>query len=100
MQKITLPQEFLQRMDTSEAYWQMLVSRWQELRTSMYAQQTIQAVLQENYSRITDSGAYARDQERWGTMYDGVDTPEELYRYMIDRIAFLDEYYQQPYQPG
>ena len=100
MQKITFHQDFLQLMDTSETYWQMLVSRWQELRTSMYSQQTIQAVLQENYSRITDSGAYARDQERWGTMYDGVDTPEELYRYMIDRIAFLDEYYQQPYQPG
>lgn len=70
-----------------------MCSRWQELRQGVLREENILSILSELEREITESGAFDRDRQKWGTFYGGEDTVENLYRFVIERLAVLDERY-------
>lgn len=70
-----------------------LAQHWQELRSSLFSEDNILAVLDYNQNRILSSGAYQRDQEKWGLFHQGADTQENLHSFCAERLSWLDTYY-------
>ena len=70
-----------------------LRSRWQELRQSIFTKEHLWEKLDEYYAKLDQSGAPARDQERWGLFFEGNDTAEKAYCFLEERLAILDDYY-------
>lgn len=68
-------------------------TRWFELRETVLDQELVFAYLDAYLAQLKTSGADVRDVERWGLVYGGEDTVEELYRYIEDRFASLDLYF-------
>lgn len=71
----------------------MLKSRWNELRSSVFTENIINGILDNNIRMITESGAFERDQAKWGTFYNGKDLQNNIYTFSEEHLAFLDEYY-------
>jgi len=69
--------------------------RWFELRKSIFALEHIWNLMDAHLEVLESSGAVARDQEKWGLFFEGEDTIENLYRFVEDRLAVLDEFYSQ-----
>ena len=46
---------------------QRLYDMWQEMRKTVFSEETLEARIQEYIRQLGDSGALARDAERWGT---------------------------------
>jgi len=74
-------------------FQQQLGNRWQELRKSLFSQAHMTELLDRYYGMLDDSGAPARDREKWGLYFEGQDTTENLYRFVTERLQYLDGYY-------
>ena len=46
---------------------QRLYDEWQEMRQTVFSEETLTALIQEYIHQLGDSGALARDAEKWGT---------------------------------
>ena len=67
--------------------------RWQELRSGIYSEENLIQHLQQLQDTLSASGALQRDQVRWGLLHDSGDTPEQMLRFMTERLTFLDNHY-------
>lgn len=72
---------------------QDFADRWRDLRESLFSEETVQTVLDYNRERILSSGAYGREQEKWGEIHLGADTQENLRSFAMERLCWLDQYY-------
>lgn len=70
-----------------------LAQRWKELRATMYSAASIEQCIRENIDLIERSGAFQRDNERWGFCYGGEDTWDGLIRWCTARIDVMDRRY-------
>lgn len=71
-----------------------IAQRWYELRDSVFAPGTqLEHILEENKQCILESGAFERDNQRWGFYYGGEDTIEKLFQWCEERVEKMDEYY-------
>ena len=73
----------------------MMSLRWSELRQSVFSEEHILTLLEENQTTLTRSGAMNRDRTCWGQFFKGKDTTEKLSRFLQERLLRLDEYYAQ-----
>ena len=70
-----------------------MAKRWGELRETIFSvahEQEIVAALRE---QLESSGALERDLQRWGLVYGGEDSIENLNRYLTARFQWMDEKY-------
>lgn len=72
-----------------------LSARWAQLRADALADEKVFACLDNCIFQINNSGAYARDQQRWGNHYGEIDTVEDLHAFIEARLLWLDDYYSQ-----
>ena len=70
-----------------------IAQRWKELRETMYSAESMEQCIRENIDPIEKSGAFQRDNERWGFCYGGEDTWDALIRWCTERIGIMDRYY-------
>lgn len=75
--------------------WQLIFDKYQYLRSGLWSEETINAMLDEYEADIYYSGAFRRDMERWpeGFYTDasrGLDTFRE---YVMERLKEADAYY-------
>ena len=73
---------------------QRLSARWNRRRESIYTEENILGLLEANIRRVNASGAYYRDNQRWGMRYDGADDQDQLLRWARERLDVLDEFYR------
>lgn len=73
---------------------QRLSERWKQLRQNFFTQEYIGNLIDSYEDILEKSGAVARDQEKWGLYLGGEDKVENLYVFVEERLALLDEYYQ------
>ena len=71
--------------------WPLLTARWKELRAGVFSEEALCALVDERAEILTESGAYAREYERWG--YMNFRGPENLKSIMRARLFFLDNYF-------
>lgn len=69
--------------------------RWAELRQSVFSEEHVLKLLEENQAALSQSGAFIRDRACWGQFFKGKDTAENLSRFLQERLYRLDEYYSQ-----
>lgn len=74
---------------------QLMAKRWLELRESLLTVETMTAILEQEQAVLDKSGAQLRDTARWGLVYGGEDSLENLCRSIEARLAFVDQYYSQ-----
>ena len=73
-----------------------VTARWKELRETVYSDEWLSSRIDSYESSVIDSGAFARDMERWEN--GGHDSDYESFKELVlDRMAFLDEYMDDPY---
>ena len=63
---------------------------YEELRTTVLAEQSLENMIYELDSQLRDSGAFARDRSRWPKGVHADDC-EQLLNYAKERLDFLDE---------
>ena len=73
---------------------QRLSARWNRRRESIYTEENILGLLEANIRRVNASGAYYRDNQRWGMRYDGADDQDQMLRWARERLDVLDEFYR------
>ena len=71
----------------------MMSLRWTELRQSVFSEDYVLNLLEENHRMLSQSGALDRDRSCWKQYYNGNDTTENLFRFLQERLLRLDEYY-------
>ena len=67
--------------------------RWAQLRQGVLSTENILAVLTENYDRLNESAAFARDDARWHNEYGESDTYQAMCEYVKVRMEYLDNCY-------
>ena len=72
-----------------------LSARYQELRADGWSDAAVDQLIDECEARIFDSGAYARDKERWpeSDLVSGQNDLSEFRDYVKKRLAYCDDYY-------
>lgn len=92
-------QERVQRKETVAMaklhpdYYQMEAVRWFELRQWLLVEEDMIRYVDETYGVLDNSGAFERDNKRWGIRYEDKDTISTLKRFIRARLEYLDEYY-------
>lgn len=74
----------------SDLYWDQIVDRYYEIRHDVISLDYIYSVLDSFYNSIPTS-SFENEQQRWENI-PGFDV-EQMKSYIVERIAFLDEYY-------
>ena len=72
---------------------QIMADHWKECRTFVYSEPLIKELVAKHVDTICSSGAFGRDVQKWGFLYDGMDTHSALIQYCIERLSVLDSYY-------
>ena len=75
---------------------QMMADYWEKYRTSIYSEDTLNNLISAHIAVLYNSGAFARDGQKWGYLYDGKDTHEALYQWCRERLSKMDTYFGQP----
>ena len=70
-----------------------MCTRWAQLRADVLSTDNIKSVIQKNYDTLESSGAYLRDREKNGVLYGGKDTLESMFKFIDERMQYLDECY-------
>ncbi|MBR5486268.1 MAG: CotH kinase family protein [Oscillospiraceae bacterium] len=73
----------------------MMAQRWKELRDEVYTTENISGIIWENNDKINQSASFTRDINTWWTNYDGEDTVDNLYIYCVERLRWMDNYYDE-----
>ncbi len=83
-------ESFLQQEPELE---EQMARRWQQLRQTMYSEDTLKSVLTELESQSGLQAARAREEQRWGLYYGGRDSLEQFWDHVLQRVKILDEFY-------
>ncbi len=71
---------------------EVLKERWNKYRTGILRTEHITELLQENMDHLQETGAFARDTERWEGALNSSDL-SEVESYVERRMLYLDEYF-------
>lgn len=69
-------------------------ARWRQLRQGVLSTDNLLRLLEGQIQVLSQSGAYARDGQRWEPYYGGTDTQESVLRFVRERLGLLDEQYR------
>lgn len=80
----------------SEEYTEQLVTHWQQYRTDQFSNTTITGMVTAYHQMLTESGAYARERERWQEFpMDHAAEYQYITEWIHDRLEFLDNHFEQ-----
>lgn len=90
MKEFMLSESFLE--SGNREFTILLNEKWKNLKNSVFSLENVQRIAEEKWDQLQDSGAFARDRERWP---DGAhaDSLKELLEFHSRRLEFLDEHY-------
>lgn len=82
-------------LNGDEKIWDMIFSKYWELRENLWSEDNINAMLNEYEADIFGSGAYRRDMERWpeGTYVSADEGLFTFRRFVLERLQEADDYY-------
>ncbi len=93
MNKIVQRYEYPTMQEKYSDLDELVAARWKELRSTVYTEEVIKGIIDESLSFVNESGAFKRDTAKWFNYYYGKDSHENLYKFCIERLSVLDEYY-------
>ncbi|MBR5125275.1 MAG: CotH kinase family protein [Oscillospiraceae bacterium] len=86
-------------VETVEAHYPDLIHRlalrWAELRAGVLSEENVLTTLQTGAEELTRCGVMERDVQLWGQYYQGMDTPENLARFLEEKLLWLDDFYSE-----
>lgn len=71
----------------------LMSRRWQEARKTVYSEKMIVSICDQIAEQLNKSGALKREEERWGKLHEENDNYENLRKFIMERLEFLDSYY-------
>ncbi len=76
-----------------DGFREMAAARWKELRGDVLSESRMEKLMEECIHQVQDSGAFARDADRWPkSRHDG--DYEAMRIFMKKRVNFLDKWFQ------
>ena len=85
--------ELYQLAEIHPEIYDKMSQRWAQLREGMLSTDNIISTITANYSKLNESGAFARDDARWDNEYGTTDTYQAMCQYVYDRMEYLDSCY-------
>lgn len=70
-----------------------LLNRWMDYRKTILSTNNILQIMEANRNELVNSGVYIREKQRWPE-YGANDDITELTQYQMERMIWLDEYFQ------
>ena len=89
--RITYDMQAWLALDSDEMK-QAFLSRWKELRQTLFSEESIQARMTEQASYLQQNGVYERESARWEESPASADLTQ-TFAFVHARLAFLDEYF-------
>lgn len=82
-------------LNEDDTVWEKIFDKYWELRTSLWSEDSLNAMIDEYEADIFDSGAFLRDMERWpeGTYAEADDKLSAFRIYVMERLQEADAYY-------
>lgn len=71
----------------------LMSRRWEEARKTVYSEKMIFSICDQIAEHLSKSGALKREEERWGKLHEDNDSYENLKKFIMERLEFLDSYY-------
>lgn len=93
MNNIPYRREFGNVQSVHPEIHETMATRWKMLRQSVFSLDNVHSILFSLETELNHSGVLQRDQQRWGTFFQGEDTVEMLYRFIEERLVILDVMY-------
>ena len=93
MNSLPIRQEYSQMQEYYPQLDELISERWNELRENVCSESNIEQLLTDDIHTIQSSGAFDRDIASWGYHYGGNDTQDELLRWCLERLTWLDNCY-------
>ncbi len=79
----------------SEGYSEQLKLRWQQYRKAQFSDDAIMGMVSGYYRLLTESGAYAREKEKWQEFpMDCASEYQSITSWIPDRLEFLDDHFK------
>ena len=79
----------------SEGYSEQLNIRWQQYRKAQFSDDAIMGMVSDYYRLLTESGAYAREKEKWQEFpMDYASEYQFITAWIMDRLEFLDDHFK------
>ena len=89
--------EYLNQLILNEdtAIWEKIFDKYSKLRSTVWSEESLNAMLDEYEADIYDSGAFLRDMERWpeGIYAEPADKLSVFRTYVMERLRETDAYY-------
>lgn len=93
-EQLFIRQEYEQLVEKYPELPELMATRWDELRESVFSEESIKAVITANAEQIAAwDAARARDRLKWGYYSYHEDSYEQLLDFCLNRLQFLDAYY-------
>lgn len=75
--------------------WDLILTKYRTLRSDLWSEENLDAIIDEYEEDIYFSGAYSRDMQRWqnGSYSDVEKGLSDFRRYVKDRLLETDQYY-------
>ena len=89
--RITYDMQAWLALDSGEMK-QAFLSRWKELRQTLFSEESIQARMTEQASYLQQNGVYQRESARWVESPASADLTN-TFAFVHARLTFLDEYF-------
>lgn len=74
--------------------WEKIKDRWEELRSGILSEESMNEIFTECTHQVQDSGAFTRDATRWPDSRHDADY-DGMKQFMKERTEFLDKMIQQ-----
>lgn len=86
--------ETAQLLTVFPGYEKQAAEDWAVLREGILSEKSIQSQIQKLRNQLEHSGTLVRDQNMWSLRYQGEDSIPALEKWILNRLAFLDQYYR------
>ena len=83
-------------LNGDDAVWEKIFDKYRKLRSTVWSEESLNAMIDEYEADIFDSGAFLRDKERWpeGAYADPTDKLDVFRDYVMERLRETDDYYE------
>lgn len=83
-------------LNGDDTVWEKIFDKYRQLRSTVWSEESLNAMIDEYEADIYDSGAFLRDMERWpeGIYADPADKLDIFRDYVMERLCETDAYYE------
>ncbi len=83
-------------LNEDDRIWEEIFDKYRKLRSTVWSEESLSAMIDEYEADIYDSGAFFRDMERWpeGTYAEAADKLSVFRDHVMERLQETDAYYE------